>query len=219
MAEMRTEEEQVEALKDWWKENGKALLLGVALALAIVFGWKGWQNNQQVTAENAAIVYQNLVQAVAIASAPGATDDQQVTAQHLSSTLKQDYSDSAYARFGAMLAARLSAESGDFDAAISEFDWVLGQDSDAVMTIVVTMRKTRVLAAKGDLQQAVTLLESLSGEAFKVSVEELKGDLYLQMDDPAKARKAYQSAIDAVEQQGSRPILTMKLDNLSVEGN
>ncbi len=43
MSEMRTEEEQVEALKDWWKENGRSLLLGVALALAIVFGWKGWE--------------------------------------------------------------------------------------------------------------------------------------------------------------------------------
>ncbi len=91
MSDMRTEEEQVEALKNWWKENGKSLLLTIALALAVVFGWKGWQNNQRITAENAAVMYQNLVQAVALASAPQATDDQRTTASHLAKTLKDEY--------------------------------------------------------------------------------------------------------------------------------
>ena len=42
MAELRTEEEQVEALKSWWKENGKSLIMGVVIAVAAVFGWRGW---------------------------------------------------------------------------------------------------------------------------------------------------------------------------------
>ena len=40
MAEMRTEEETVQAIKDWWKKNGSSLLIGVGAALAIVFGWQ-----------------------------------------------------------------------------------------------------------------------------------------------------------------------------------
>jgi predicted negative regulator of RcsB-dependent stress response len=35
-----TEDQQVEALKRWWKENAKSILLGVALGLAAVFGWR-----------------------------------------------------------------------------------------------------------------------------------------------------------------------------------
>ena len=31
MAEMRTEEEQIEAIKQWWKKNGSSLLIGIAL--------------------------------------------------------------------------------------------------------------------------------------------------------------------------------------------
>lgn len=38
--EHRTEEEQVAALKQWWKDNGNSLIIGVGLALAVVFGWK-----------------------------------------------------------------------------------------------------------------------------------------------------------------------------------
>ncbi|MEH6577496.1 MAG: tetratricopeptide repeat protein [Amphritea sp.] len=216
---MRTEEEQVEALKNWWKANGKSLLLGIALALAIVFAWNGWQNNQRVTAENASIVYQNLVEAVAVASAPTGTEEQLVTAQHLAATLKDEYDDSVYARFGALLSARLAADAGDFDAALAEFDWVLAQSPDDVMQVITKMRKARVIAAKGDVQSAVTLLEGVTAESFKVSVEELKGDLYLQLGDRGKARTAYQNAMGAVQQKGARPILTIKLDNLAVEGS
>ena len=46
MAELRTEEEQVQAIKDWWKNNGSSLLIGIGAALAIVFGWQAWQNHQ-----------------------------------------------------------------------------------------------------------------------------------------------------------------------------
>ena len=46
MTEFRTEEEQIAALKKWWNDNSKSLLIGVGLALAIVFGWKAYQNSQ-----------------------------------------------------------------------------------------------------------------------------------------------------------------------------
>ena len=42
MAELRTEEEQLEAIKRWWKENGTSLIAGVAIAAAGVFGWNAW---------------------------------------------------------------------------------------------------------------------------------------------------------------------------------
>ncbi len=218
MSEMRTEEEQVEALKDWWKENGRSLLLGVALALAIVFGWNGWQNNQRVNAENAATVYQSLVQAVALASGPQATDEQRITATHLAKSLKEDYADTAYAHFGALFAARLSVDSSDYAAAISELDWVLAQSQDSVMKTVATMRKARIMAAMGDAADAVSLLNGLQEPSFSVSLAELKGDLYLLQGETDKARDAYQSAA-ADAPQGARPLLNIKLESLAAEGS
>ncbi|WP_428034401.1 YfgM family protein [Amphritea sp.] len=215
---MRTEEEQVEALKNWWKENGKSLVLTIALALAVVFGWKAWQNNQRVTAENAAAMYQNLVQAVSLASAPQATDAQRATAAHLAKTLKAEYGDTAYARFGALFSARLFVDAGDYPAALSELDWVLAQSDDSVMQAVASMRKARVMAAMGDLDKAVALLEGLKEPSFSVSVAELKGDLYLQMGEVDKARAAYQAAI-ADAPQGGRPLLSLKLESLAVKGS
>ncbi len=217
MAELRTEEEQVEALKKWWQENGKSLVLGVLLAGAIIFAWKGWQNNQQVKAETAAALYQNLVQAVALASSPQATEEQKATATHLAGNLKADFDDTAYARFGALLNARLLLDAGDKDAAIAEFDWVLSQSEDPVMKVVTTMRKARVLASQGNVSEAVELLGNVSSDAFQVSLMELKGDLQLRNNEPEKARESYKKALDLAGDE-PRPILVMKLNNLAIEG-
>jgi predicted negative regulator of RcsB-dependent stress response len=70
----RTEEEQLEALKRWWQENGRGIVLGVVLALGLGFGWQAWQTNQQTAAENASILYQQLLQALASPD-PNAEDD------------------------------------------------------------------------------------------------------------------------------------------------
>ncbi|SER05856.1 Putative negative regulator of RcsB-dependent stress response [Amphritea atlantica] len=218
MSDMRTEEEQVEALKNWWKENGKSLVLTIALALAVIFGWKAWQNNQRITAENAGVMYQNLVQAVALASAPQATDDQRATASHLAKSLKDEYGDTTYALFGALFSARLYVDAGDYAAALTELDWVLAQSDDSVMKTVATMRKARVMAAMGDADKAIALLDGLAEPSFSVSVAELKGDLYLQTGEVDKARAAYQSAATDAP-QGARPLLTLKLDSLAVKGS
>ena len=65
MAELRTEEEQVEALKSWWKENGKSLIMGVVIAVAAVFGWRGWNQYQDDFAANASAMYESILNPVA----------------------------------------------------------------------------------------------------------------------------------------------------------
>ncbi|WP_409365464.1 tetratricopeptide repeat protein, partial [Klebsiella pneumoniae] len=39
----RTEDEDLAQIKDWWQRNGKPLVTGGILALAVVFGWQAWQ--------------------------------------------------------------------------------------------------------------------------------------------------------------------------------
>ena len=36
------EEEQIEAIRNWWKENGRSVIAGAVLGLAAIFGWQGW---------------------------------------------------------------------------------------------------------------------------------------------------------------------------------
>ena len=216
MSEMRTEEEQVQALKDWWKENGKSLVLGVAAALAIVMGWKAWQQNQQRNAENASLLYQNLVDAVVNVVGGQTADDASLnTARHLGSQLKTDFESEAYSRSAAMLLARVAVDQGELDTALAELDWVLTHEPDAAQAALAKIRKARILAAQQKVDEGLALLNSLNSTVFEVQAAEIKGDLLLQKGDREGARKAYEVA--ASEGTEQRPILRMKLDDMAVE--
>lgn len=214
MSELRTEEEQLAALKDWWKGNGRSLLLGLAVAVALVFGWKGWQQRQEVTATNASILYQNLTDAVlAVRSAPQ-IEEQLSTARHFAKTLKEEYASSGYAAMGGLLMARVAVDSGDFDTALAELDWVRESEADADLKSLAALRSSRVLLAKGDNDQALLMLDSVQGDAYVAASAELRGDILLAKGLADQARDAYAVALEHSDER-AKPILEMKRDDLA----
>ena len=217
MAEMRTEEEQVDALKRWWQENGKTLLLTLAVALALVFGWRTWQDRQAAEAANASALYQNLVQAVSLSLRGESADAQVATAEHLAGSLKSDHEDSAYASLAALLMARVAVEQGQLDEALAQLEWVLSHEPADAQRIVATLRKARIMGEQGQGSEALALLDTLEPGSFEASYQELRGDLLLSGGKTTEARDAYRLAAQAAETAGVRPLLTMKLENLTAE--
>ena len=51
-----TEEQQAEAIKRFFRENGLSLALGVIVGLGGLYGWKAYNQNQITTAEQASDV-------------------------------------------------------------------------------------------------------------------------------------------------------------------
>jgi len=217
VAALRTEEEQVEALKSWWQSNGKSMLLTIAIALAAVMGWRAWQQHQATEAANASLVYQNLLEAVSGSLGPQRDAAQVSTADHLATTLKSDYEDSAYARLGALLMSRVAIEQGELDKALSELDWVLTHNPEPPQRVITLIRKARLLGEQGKYQEALSLLGGVEPGEFEASYLELKGDLLLGDGKTEDARDAYRQAVQAAEAGGVRPLLRMKLDNLAAE--
>lgn len=218
MAELRTEEEQVQALKAWWDENGKSLLLGIAVALAAVLGWKGWQQQQATHADNASILYQNLLDSVVGAIGPQQDEAKLATANHLHDQLKADYEGTAYANYAALIMARVAVDQGELTQAVAELDWALANQPTESMFILATMRKARILADQGDVDKSLSLVGSLPVGGYAVSLNELKGDLFLLKGDIELARQSYQKAFDATT-ANNRPVLEMKLNDLAAEGS
>jgi len=215
VAELRTEEEQVQALKEWWKENGKSLILGVAAAVAIVFGWKGWQSHQEQKAANASVLYQNLTQAVQL-SAGGANEAQYATAGHLSEQLRQEYGKTTYARYGALMMASVAVSNQAPDRALEELNWVIENTSEVDDVVrVAILRKAMLLGQKGDLDAAINLLSNADAGYYEVQYQEVLGDLYVSSDRPADAFKAYDQALKLAGGEQLRPLLKMKRDDLA----
>jgi predicted negative regulator of RcsB-dependent stress response len=211
----QTEEEQIEALKNWWKENGQSTVVSIVVAIAAVFGWQALQSQQQAELNAASAVYQNMLAAADVANG-SATPEQLATANHLAGTLKQDFPDSTYARFAALYKAKMAVEKNDLATAEQELRWVLDNGTTPELTELARLRLARVLYAQDKFEEALTQLE---GEvaAYAASYEETRGDIYLAQAKPELALLSYQKASELNQQAeatATNPLLEIKLQQL-----
>ncbi len=216
MAELRTEEEQLEALKNWWKENGRAIVVGLAVAVSAVLGWQGWQSYTERQASEASWLYQNLVEAVVSELDENPAPEVQ-TIRHLGNQLKEDHARSTYSQFAALMLARVAVQTQDYEQAILELDWVIERASEEDLKTVASLRKARVLLAMDQVEQAASLLETLSPNNFTALYYELLGDVALRQGNIAAAAQAYDQALAASENMPNQPVIQMKRDELGRE--
>lgn len=215
MAELRTEEEQLNALKAWWKENGKSLVVGVAAAIAIVVGWQSWQAREQQQAAAASALYQNLAEAVQLAEMQS-DDSQYATAKHLAEQLQNDFESTTYARFAALAVAAAAVKQSDYEYAQTQLDWVISSaEATDDLARVASLRKAALLQQMSREQEAIALLKELDAATFESERQELLGDLLKAEGEMADAYEAYEAALEAGGGEQLRPLLKMKRDDLA----
>lgn len=207
----RSEDEELAAIKDWWQRNGKPLVTGGALALAVVFGWQAWQKYQTNQSQGASIVYQQLLET---ALNPSGKPDAGKVAE-LANKLKSDFGSTHYAQYGSLFVAKVAVESGKLDDAAAELKAIVDKPADPTLGELARQRLARVLAAQGKVDDALKLLEGDATKAFLASREELKGDLLVQLGRADDAHAAYEKAKAALSDDAAVGGLQMKLDDLA----
>ena len=216
MDQYRTEEEQVEALRRWWDENGKSTIAAIIIALSVGFGWQTWKSNDQQQRENASDIYQAMLQAM---GAGDASAEQGLVGIDLAERLKADYSGSTYAQFAALHLARLAVTNNDLSEAEAQLRWVLGKAGHGSDTaLVAQMRLARVVASSGDTDQALAILQEVGEGPYQASYAVARGDILLALGRNDEARVAYNQALMlAASSQGQidMPALEQKLQSLN----
>lgn len=211
--ELRTEEEQVAAIKEWWKNNGNALLIGVGAALAIVFGWQAWQKHQAQERSMAGSQYQQLLSAV---NQP-ANEEREKTITFVSKELQDEHEDSAYAVYGTLiLASHQFEEKSDPAAAAESLKWARAHADEGPLKIMISQRLAQAQFAADQGDAALETLRSVkSPGAFASLYAELEGDILRAQGDMEGARKAYLAASEA-SGDTPNPILKLKMDDLAI---
>ncbi|MEE4147164.1 MAG: tetratricopeptide repeat protein [Halieaceae bacterium] len=199
MESYRTEEEQVEALRRWWQENGRSTIVAIVLALGVGFGYQGWKSHVETSSEGASDLYQRMLQAF---SAPALSPEQQQIAVQLAGQLKTEYAGSTYAQFAAMQLARVAVGANDLAAAQSELRWILGKaDKGSDVARLAQLRLARVLAAAGEAEQALTILDQGGEGPYKASYAVARGDILLSMGRKDEASESYAAALTLASAQ------------------
>jgi predicted negative regulator of RcsB-dependent stress response len=196
-----TEEQQAEAIKRFFRENGISLALGILVGLGGLYGWKAYNQNQITTAEKASDSYTALVE----------SDDVLSSADAFISENK----DTNYATLAAFVAAKDAVEAKKLDVASEKLSWIVSNTTITELKAIAITRLARIQIAQTNYDDALTTLNAPLPEAFNANVAELKGDIYTQQGNKDQARTAYQAAIDAGGLT-SNPLLQIKLDDLAV---
>lgn len=207
-----TEEEQVAALKKWWKENWMSLFGGALIGVAILVGGKYWKDSRDAHHEAASAEFEMLMQFLSTDKLDEASDKGAV--------LLGQYSDTPYAGMASLAMAKIKLEKADLVAATSHLRWAIENVEQPEIKNEATIRLARVYLADNKLDDALDVLNKMNPGPFKAMVEELKGDIYVAKGEEAKARTAYTVALAAIdtatENQNprARNFLQMKLDDL-----
>jgi len=211
-----TEDEQVEAIKRWLRENGRQILTGVLIAAVAAFGVYSWKQRQLHQTTNASIEYQSLLHAAQQAES-NPTKETLATAQHFADSLKNDFTGTTYAQFAALFKAKLAVRNNDLAQAESELRWVLEHKPSVDIKALTTLRLARVLLAKGDTAAALALLDDKDAGSYAAGYAQLRGDIAFSAGDNDRARAEFEKAQQLeskMTQPANDPLLEMKLRDL-----
>lgn len=221
MNDLRTEEEQIAAIKAWWEANGTKLLAGILVVALGYFGYQGWQNNKEEEAIAAGDLYLQLEEAVIASSqsqgSVSSVDLERVrTIGYLADQLQQDYAGNGYAVLGALAAARAAADRDDYTEAVSRLEWALNAEDDVAGKQLITYRLAIAKAAMGAEQEALELLSG-ADDSFAAIYAEARGDIYRSLGNTSSAAEEYKSAVDLLldDQSDYAPTLEFKLADVA----
>ena len=152
-----TPEEQDEKAKQRLKDNGLALVVGVALGLGAVFGYNQYTAKQISNAEHASALYHQALESI---KASELADIEEPVA-----VLKSEYPKTSYASKAALLRSKQLSVS-DLAAASNELQWVIENATESGVRHTASIRKAKVEIALGNLTAAKSLATVAAAEGF-----------------------------------------------------
>jgi predicted negative regulator of RcsB-dependent stress response len=182
------EQEKLEALKAWWKENARLIVLVVAAAAIAVAGINGWRWYQGRQALEAGALYDTLAKAVRASDAKALRD--------AGGALTERYAGTLYATMGALSAADFHFGRGELKSAKAQLQWVVERASAEDFRDIARLRLAALLLDEGAHDEALALLEAKPIEAYAPLFAALRGDILVAKKQPTEARAAYQLALE-----------------------
>lgn len=188
------EQDQLDALKTWWKANGNKVLTVVVIAAVSVVGYQGWNRYQQQQAEAASDKFMLL----------GDTSPTDVkTIQTLADEIMEQYPSTPYAARAALLSAKVNYNAKDVESAKAQSEWAYKNAKEDAVRTLAQLQLAAILLEQDDHEGALKLLDEKHESSFDGLFADLKGDALVAQGKVEEAKAAYQTALQAFE-LGSR---------------
>ncbi len=184
------EQDQLDALKTWWKANGNKVLAVVAVVVIAVVGYQGWNQYQYQQSEEASTKFMQL----------GDTSPTDVKAiQALAGEIIEQYPSTPYAARAALLSAKVNYNAKDIESAKSQSAWAYRNAKEDSVRTLAQLQLAAILLEQKDYEGALKLLDEKHESSFDGLFADLKGDVLVAQGKPEEAKAAYQAALKGFE--------------------
>lgn len=201
------EQEQLDTLKAWWKENGNRLLGMLLIAVIAMGGWRGWQYYQNKQSSEAATLYAGFLQQLESNDAKRVND--------AAAAVMDKYAASGYAPRAALLAAQVNEQGKEVARAKTQLQWVIDHAAEAGLKDVARLRLAAVLLDEKNYADAMKLLEAKHPAPFDGLYADLRGDVLSAQGKMDEARSAYKLAYEKTDAKSMyRNLIQIKMDAL-----
>lgn len=198
------ENEQVDALKNFFAQNGKALVVGVVLGVGALLGWRYWSNHQDSGSREVSASYQQVTSALD-ATKPASLDAVAKFASENSNT---------YGALASLDLAKRYIDNNQLDKAIAQLQSGLKSTKDANLQAVLNLRLARIQLQQKQPDTVLKTLESVKGDGWAAIVADVRGEALLSKGDVKGARDAWSKGIASDASSTLKEMLQMKVNNL-----
>jgi len=200
-----SEKETVEAIRNWWQENGKFIIAGIVLGVGGLVGWNQWQAYEADEAESASAVFEKLIAA--------AENGSEYDAKAHAATLAEQYASTPYALQAHLAMAKFYMDQGESEQAAAELR-TLVQDGAPPISLIARHRLARVLLYQDKPEEALAVLDVPDAGAFRPRFLELRGDAQFALGRIEEARESWTAAI---AEPGDPPLIDMRLVQMKLD--
>jgi predicted negative regulator of RcsB-dependent stress response len=188
------EQEQLDQLKSFWNQYGHLITWTVTLALAGFAAWNGWQWWQREQGAKAGALYDELDRLAG-------SGDVEKTARAFGD-LKERFPRTLQAQQGALLAAKVQAEKGQADSALSTLAWLAENGGEDELRTVARLRAAGLLFDQKKYDEALKQLDAAQQakpREFDALIADRRGDIFAAQGKRAEAIAAYQAAYTSMD--------------------
>lgn len=210
MSVYMTEEEQLDAIKKWWKRNGNIVTVLLSLLLLCVAGYRYLNWHHEKVTQQASIAYENMMVAFSNQNNKGI--------RSYANELIKNYEHTIYADVAHLTLAKVYILKDKLNNANEELEKVATGSKVPVFKQIAKIRIARILAANKSYTDALEKLSSVDDNAYLPVINELKGDIYNAKGDYQEAMKSYHLALDQDKINGMGNLyLEMKTNELAIK--
>jgi predicted negative regulator of RcsB-dependent stress response len=196
--ELNSGDAQAILVKQWWHKYGTTVIVAVILAILSLSGYRYWKTQQENTAAQASLLYDQYQMAMNMHNV------EVMNATY--NTLKKDYKRTPYATAVSLIESAREVQAGKLNEATETLEWVIAQGHDYAKPLA-RLRLAEIKVQQKDYAGALELLKNPAEKSYEPAYQEMTGDILLAEGKMTEALAQYSLALKGYQNEGFDNVL------------